>query len=283
MTVEEIARQIEELKIQGATSTALEAVKALKKLYEQGKGHKRLEEAGKRLKNTRPTEPALRNAVNYCLETQEFEKVLGHFKRSKKEISEIGQELLDDGTTVYTHCHSSTVTSILKAAEKDGKEISVKNTETRPVYQGRTTARELADLDMDVEHFVDSAARFALKKSDIMLIGADAVTFDGYVYNKIGSELIANVAHDLDVPLFVCTDSWKLAPGTEKGLEVEIEERIPSEVWEDSPQGVDVRNPAFEKVKPKFIEGIITELGVVVPENLSKRAVEEYPEIFQRD
>ncbi|MDY6788979.1 MAG: hypothetical protein SVV03_03365 [Candidatus Nanohaloarchaea archaeon] len=280
MTVQEIARKIEQLKIQGATSVAIEAVKALKNLYEREKDEEALEKAGERLKNTRPTEPALKNAVNYCIRTKKFDKILGHFKSSKKEIAETAQDLLKDGTTVYTHCHSSTVTEILKLADSKEKEIDVKNTETRPVFQGRTTARELAELDMRVEHFVDSAARFALKKSDVMLIGADAVTFDGHVYNKVGSELIANVANDLEVPLYVCTDSLKLAPETGKGLKVEIEERLPSEVWENAPEGVEVRNPAFEKVKPRFIEGIVTELGILGAEKLSERAVEEYPEIF---
>jgi len=181
---------------------------------------------------------------------------------------------------VFTHCHSSTVIEILKQANKQGKRFTVHNTETRPKFQGRLTAQELARLGIPVVHYVDSAARLALKKADIMLIGADAITTEGKVINKIGSELMAEVAEKWDVSLYVCSDSWKFDPKSVFGYEEEIEKRKPTEIWPTAPKGVKIDNFAFEKVNPDLITGIISELGIYKPTIFVEEVKRAYPWMF---
>lgn len=261
MKVKETARQIEALEIQGATSIAIESIKALKSIADDVDDTE-LEANAERLLETRPTEPALQNAIQYVLDTKSFDEALDHFKTAKEDINTYGAELIQDDTHIYTHCHSSTVEGILTKAART-QDIHLLNTETRPRFQGRITAEELAEAGIDVDHFVDSAAAVALEQADRMLIGADAVTGSGTAYNKIGSRLIAEAADRRGVPVHVCTDSWKV---WKKDTPVEIEERSHEEVWSDAPSQVTIHNPAFEAIPAELIESVVTELGVISPE-----------------
>ena len=181
---------------------------------------------------------------------------------------------------MYTHCHSSTVVNIIKQAKDNGVNFEVHNTETRPLYQGRKTAKELSDYGIPVRHYVDSAARLALKKADIMLIGADAITAEGKIINKIGSELISEAANKLNVPVYVCTHSWKFDPKTIFGFEEIIEKRLAKEVWPNKPKNVSIDNFAFEQVNPALVTGIISEIGIYNPQNFRQGIKNHYSWMF---
>lgn len=280
--LEETVKGIKDLTIQGATAIAIAAVEALTEEIKAGKSREELEAANTQLVEARATEPALRNALRYMLENYESDPEIGakakqHFEDSKKKITEIGANRIEDGMTVFTHCHSSTVERIVIEAHKQGKKVSVRNTETRPKFQGRITAKKIAGEGIPIEHFVDSAATEALKKSDIFLFGCDAITSDGRIINKIGTALMLEIADKYDIPSYSCTDSWKFDPATISGHDEEIEERDPAEVWEDAPEGVKIHNPAFEVCSPDDLTGMISELGVFKPEALITEIKVAYP------
>jgi ribose 1,5-bisphosphate isomerase len=283
MGFDRIVKDIKSLKIQGAENIAKEAAKALTHVLDKEKNQQkeiiiqRLNKAKETLFLTRPTEPCMRNTLNFVLAGMEQHKdgkeVISYvsqriheaqefFAKSEERITGYGSQKIKDGMTIYTHCHSSTVTRAIISAWKQGKHIEVHNTETRPRLQGRITASELAKEGIPVTHYVDSAARFALKKADIMLIGADAITSEGKVINKVGSELSAEVAKRYDVPVYVCANSWKFDPETVFGFEEPIEKRYSSEVWEKPPKGVKIDNFAFEQIDPELVTGVVTELGI---------------------
>jgi len=289
---------IRSLKIQGAKNVAIEATKSLNhiialapKVSKEGLVHN-LEDAKKKLFATRPTEPAMRNAVSFVLlkmahlDTKEeiaadirdrIKYVLEYFDSAQKKIIEMGKKKIHDGSVVFTHCHSSTVTQILIQAKKEGKRFVVHNTETRPLLQGRITAKELSDNGIKVMHFVDSAARIALKKADIFLMGADAITSEGKVINKVGSELFAETAYRFGVPVYSCTHAWKFDPKTIEGFEEEIEIRQAKEIWKNPPKNVKIYNYAFEQVAPALLSGIISELGVYKPQVFIEDVKRNYP------
>ncbi|MBU2638315.1 MAG: S-methyl-5-thioribose-1-phosphate isomerase [Nanoarchaeota archaeon] len=292
-------RKIKELKIQGATNVAVAAVEALASaaLKSKAKNSKKLLEdiasARKKLLATRPTEPMMRNFLNFmyarAMTGNDVKDIKAEAKRAAKEslmmkaaakqaIVRIGAGLIEDGSIVYTHCHSSTVTGILKEAAKT-KKFEVYNTETRPLFQGRITAKELAKAKIPVTHFIDSAAKLALKKADVMLIGADAITPMG-IYNKIGSGLFAELARKYDTPVYVCSVSWKFNPSSIFGQDEVIEERSGKEVWKDAPKNVIVKNYAFEKVDPDLVSAIVSELGVYQPESFVEEVKKKYPWMF---
>lgn len=301
MSFKKIVADIKSLKIQGAQAVAKASIKAINDILTKSKAKsarifaEELKKSKQILLKTRPTEPAMKNALNYItanltsLDIEEMKHkvtdrmnyVLDHFENAPKVIEEIASRKIKNNMIVFTHCHSSTVTNALIRAKKQGKKFEVHNTETRPLFQGRKTAKELAKAGITVKHYVDSAARLALKKADIVLIGADAITTEGKVINKIGSEMIAEIADKYDVSVYICTDSWKFDPSTIFGKEIKIEERPPKEVWSSPPKKVQILNYAFEKINPDILAGIITELGIYRPAILLEEIKKAYPWMFR--
>jgi ribose 1,5-bisphosphate isomerase len=295
---DKIIRDIRTVKIQGAENIAISAVKALEyrgskiKTHSAAKFFYEIEAAKRQLFASRPTEPLMRNSLLYIIDSLKSDsnsvldlkkslrnlsiEVLNHFEHARQRIAEIGAKKIENGMIVFTHCHSSTVMLILKAAKAKGTRFAVYNTEARPLLQGRITAKELAKMKIPVTHFIDSAARIALKKADIFLMGFDAVTTTR-VYNKIGSELFAIIADKYDVPIYACGDAWKFDPEGIAGCEEKIELRPSKEIWPSAPKGVKIENPCFEKINPELITAIISELGVYTHENFVEEVKKAYP------
>ena len=284
-SLESTIQDIRSLKIQGAEAISVSALYALNNICTWGGGRKctyvNVIKAKKRLAATRPTEPCMRNAMRYVLygldETTFSKKVfagrisdvLSFFKESGDKIAKYGRQTIKNKTVVFTHCHSSAVVNILICAKKAGEIFSVTNTEVRPRFQGRITAKELSKAGIFVKHYVDSGAKIALSESDVFLMGCDAIT-PKYIVNKIGSGMFSDIAVSQKVPVYVCTNSWKFDPLTLKSDEP-IEQRPRVEVWKTPPKLTQVRNPAFEMVFNKNISGIITELGILKPKEFIKR------------
>jgi len=269
MSFNQICNNIKSLKIQGAENVAKAAVKALKLK------HSSL--AIKKLISLRSTEPMLRNTITFAKANnfQNLNQILEHFKSSQKKISEYGSKKIRKNSIVFTHCHSSTVINIIKEAKKT--KLQVYNTETRPLFQGRKTAKELLKLKIPVTHFVDSAARHYMKEADILLIGADAITSEGNIINKIGTEMITDFAKEHSIPVYACANSWKFDPKTIKGYKEKIEQRNPKEVWKNPPKKITIRNPAFEIIPSEDITAVISELGVLKPETFITQVLINYP------
>ncbi len=283
MGYKQVARDIKQLKIQGAQNIALRAVNSLISC----KKYEHIDEAIKLLSAARPTEPCLYNTLlfathnlnkrNYKKELkQRIKKIELYFKESNKLIAEYGARKIKQGHNVFTHCHSSTVVNVLKRANRAVK-FTVHNTETRPFLQGRTTAKELAKAGIKVIHYVDAAARFAIKRSDVVLFGCDAITSEGFIVNKIGSEMFAQIAESYRVPVYICTVSWKYDPATEFGFDEKLEQRFYTEVWRNPPKGVKISNIVFEKIHPSLVTGIISELGIFSVDRFVEEVTRAYP------
>ncbi|MBR9681384.1 MAG: hypothetical protein GOV00_01140 [Candidatus Altiarchaeota archaeon] len=282
--VQEVAKKIKALEIQGATNVALNALEAVGGFVNRNPG-KSVDEVVALLLATRPTEPLMINTLNYLKRVKldevphNVEKFVNGINEGMDKIVNIGANLVRDGMTVQTICHSSTVVKILLKARFNGKNITVVNTETRPRYQGRKTAKALYKGGINVKHYVDSAIMKAMKdeRVDLCLIGLDAILMDGRVVNKIGSGLLAMAAEDKSVPFYACGHSLKLDKESLFAKNVAIEERDPREVW-DYP--IEVKNPAFESVPAKRLRGIITELGILPPAIAGFEIMEKMSEIF---
>ena len=260
------ARKIRALEIQGANAIAKAALTALAGDLADGAANGK-ELAGE-LCAARPNEPMLRNLLSRFLSapceagraTEAAEALLSEIAADEKKIASKGAELILDGMTVFTHCHSSSAVGVLLEAHRSGKKFRVLNTETRPRYQGRITAKELASNGVEVVHMVDSAAKHALDGADLFIFGADAILQSGYLINKVGTGIFCLVAARYDVPTYCATHTLKVV---RDHLDEKVEERDPAEVWPDAPAGVVVRNPAFDKVHLKYVTAFITEKGLL--------------------
>lgn len=251
----QICKDIKDIKIQGARNIAKKALYAW---------HiNPTKNAIRKLKTLRPTEPMLMNVLSRAENGEEYSSILEHFDVAQDKINLHVYDIIEEGDIIMTICHSTNVTKSLIYTWKKGKRFEVYNLETRPLFQGRKTAKELSSAGIPVTTFVDSAMGVALSKEQgtkhvtKVIVGADALMKKG-VANKIGSEVLAQIAKNEKVPFYVVADSWKYSPKS-----VKLEMRDFHEVWEKMPKKhhIKIKNPAFELIKKKWISWIITDLG----------------------
>ncbi len=247
-----ILKDIKNIKIQGATNVAKAALRAYY-LFPEEKN---------KIISVRPTEPLLFNVLEQA-KTKSYSEILKHFKIVQEKINKYVYKLIKNGDVIMTHCHSSTVVNALIYAKKKGKKFEVYNTETRPLFQGRLTAKELRKAGIKVTQFVDSAIDIALlkeqgtKKVNKVFIGSDAILKKGII-NKVGSAVIAKLSKKYKIPFYVVADSWKFFPKP-----IKLEKRTGNEIWKNRPFGIKIINPAFEFVHKKYITALISELGIL--------------------
>lgn len=296
--VEKIRSDIKRLKIQGAKNVAKAAMEAMGIIARKSKARNREElinellVAADELTSTRPTEPMLRNALRSLfadirksrgdvkglrelIEKEEldyFTKV----KENEEKIAEYGGRELSGSSVILTHCHSSSVVSILKRANELNKGIEVICTETRPKLQGLITARQLSSAGVKVILIVDSAVSHFMKDVDSVVVGADAITSKGDLVNKIGTCGIAMIAHEYGVNMYSAAETFKFDPLTLWGGIEKIEERNPEEVANPKRlEGVEIRNPAFDVTPARYLTAYITEMGVVTPQSMLNVVMKE--------
>ena len=250
----QIVKDIKKVKIQGATNVARSALQAYFLIPTKS--------SKKKLISLRPTEPLLVNVLN---KKQSYKEILKHFSYALEKINKYILKLIKNDDVIFTHCHSTSVVNSLIYSKKKKRKFEVYNTETRPLYQGRKTARELKKAGIKITMFVDSAAMIAITKSqgtkkvDKVFLGADALLKNG-VINKVGSAMFAKIAYENKIPVYVLSDSWKFS-----SKNIKIEERDFHEVWKKLPKNskIKIRNPAFEFVPKKYITKIVSEFGVL--------------------
>jgi len=251
-----ISKEIKSVKIQGARNIAKQALKAYRLIPTLSSKRKLL--------SLRPTEPMLFHVLG-LVEKEPYSKIFNHFDEAQNKINKNILGLIKSKDKIFTHCHSTNVVNALIYAKNKGKKFEVLNTETRPLFQGRKTSKDLAKAKIKVTMFVDSAIDMVIEKenkndkiySDKIFLGADVLLKEGII-NKVGSGAIAELAYLHKVPLYIVADSWKFSKD-----EIPIEQRSLNEVWDKAPKHIKIKNPAFEFVPKKYITKIITELGVV--------------------
>lgn len=289
-----IAEDIRSMRIRGAGLIARSAVEALQAVAQDSKAKdiesfvNELTEAATILLQTRPTAVSLPNGVRYVMHranvakdrvgsveemrsaviatTKEF---IEGARTAVQRIGEIGARRIVDGDVLLTHCNSNAAIEVMKTAWKEGRKFEVLVTETRPRFQGHITAGELAKEGIPVTLILDDAVRYFMQDVDKVIVGADAVTANGALINKIGTSMVALAAHEARVRFFVAAETYKFSPETMIGELVTIEERNPTELISDEQQrqigSIKVLNPSFDVTPPEYIDLIITERGIIPP------------------
>jgi S-methyl-5-thioribose-1-phosphate isomerase len=295
---EEIATALREMKIRGAPLIGLAGAMTLVLVARHNKGKSReeilseLHRAAEPLLKARPTGRDLYTLTERMLSVASeasdicsaLEKELERIQESMEEISRklgaIGATLIGNGQTVLTHCNTGflaapgegTALAAIKFAWRSGKRIRVFVTETRPLLQGaRLTLWELQREGIPATLIVDSAAGYCMQRGmvHIVMVGADRILPDGSVINKIGTYTLAVLAKRHGIPFYVVAPFSTFDP---KG-EVIVEERGKEEVLpQDWGLKVEVFNPAFDLTPPELITGVVTERGILGPQEVGKFA-----------
>ena len=189
-----------------------------------------------------------------------------------------GEKLLEDGARILTHCNAGalatagygTALGMMRAAVEAGKKISVFSDETRPFLQGaRLTAWELMKDGIPVTLITDNMAGYLMAKGEIdcVIVGADRIAGNGDVANKIGTYSVAVLAKEHRLPFYVVAPTSTFDLTLSSGKEIPIEERSPNEVTHVqgvrlAPEGVGIRNPAFDVTPHHLVSAIVCENGV---------------------
>ena len=183
--------------------------------------------------------------------------------------------LLEDGDTLLTHCNvSGEMVLIGRACKEAGKSVQFFATETRPYFQGRLTAWELAEDGFEVTIVPDNAIGSLLSEGrcNKALVGSDRVAGNGDVVNKVGTFQVAVAAKKFQVPFYVLVQE----PGsTSTGEEIPIEERDMREVLMYKgkrlyPETVKGYYPAFDLTPARYITHLITFGGIIDPRELPR-------------
>ncbi len=198
---------------------------------------------------------------------------------ANKAMGKNGSRFINDGDVVMTHCNAGalatggygTALGVIRAAVEEGKKIQVFACETRPYLQGaRLTAWELSRDNIPVTLITDSMSGYFMKNGTIkkIIVGADRIAANGDVANKIGTYTHAVLAKENAIPFYVAAPLSTLDPDTKSGNDIIIEERSVDEVAyimdvQIVPEGISIRNPAFDVTPAKYISAIITEKGVI--------------------
>ncbi|HJJ48673.1 MAG TPA: ribose 1,5-bisphosphate isomerase [Methanocorpusculum sp.] len=300
MSLEETAEKIRTMEIRGAGKIAREAAAALRDHAEtlpksdQDTFVHEMKVAAGVLLATRPTAVSLPNAVQLIMrevlasKTEEearerlrerANKFIWSSRTALERISALGANHIRDGDVIMTHCNSKAALGSIIEAKRQGKDIEVIATEVRPWNQGRLTIKTLNDNKIPTTYIVDSCVRTMMKEADLVIVGADAITVNGAVVNKIGTSQIALAAHEARRNVIVAAETFKFAPRTLLGEFIQIEERpatevLPAEEAAKLPY-VRVRNPVFDVTPAEYIDMIITEAGALPP-HLAYTIMREY-------
>lgn len=300
-----VADAIKNLQVRGAPAIGAAAAFALVLGSREAAGKtdnfwEDMEEIGAELKKTRPTAINLFWAVDRMLtkvrichtqdkplqETlkvleQEAVAIYDEDKKVNAKIAEYGAQLFSCSKPipVLTHCNAGalattglgTALGVIRYAWREGKISRVFADETRPLLQGaRLTAWELKQDHIPVTLITDNMAGWVMKKKLVqaVIVGADRITTNGDVANKIGTYSVAVLAQQHDIPFYVAAPKSTFDFTLASGDDIPIEERNPSEVTclggcRTAPEGIDVFNPAFDVTPNRLISAIITESGIL--------------------
>ena len=212
----------------------------------------------------------------------ECEEIKAEDIRVCRAIGEYGLTLVKPGDGILTHCNAGrlaaakygTATAPIYLGHERGYHFRVFADETRPLLQGaRLTAYELHEAGVDVTLICDNMSSAVMKQGLVqaIFVGCDRVAANGDTANKIGTSVVACVAKQYGVPLYICAPTATIDMNCPTGADIPIEERKPTEVtelWYETrmaPQGVKVYNPAFDVTDASLIAGIVTEFGIAYP------------------
>jgi methylthioribose-1-phosphate isomerase len=214
----------------------------------------------------------------------EAEAIFAEDLAGNRAMGRLGAELIPQNARVMTYCNTGalataghgTALGVVRSSRQ--KNISVIVCETRPYLQGaRLTAWECMQEEIPCTLITDNMAGHLISRGevDVIVVGADRIAANGDVANKIGTYSLAVLAKRHGIPFYVAAPLSTFDPAIPDGSHIPIEERPESEVtgyrgsrW--APQGVKVRNPAFDVTPAELVTAFITEKGTVLAPNAEK-------------
>ena len=276
---EEVLQGIRQDSRSGAAQLAQRGAKLLLDALKQGKGEE-IRALGKALVDAQPAMAPIINLVNHLFQAIEsledpqeirekgraaVQGFLDSLITALERIKVHALALLQGKKVVMTLSYSSTVVGVLVLAQG----IEVICPESRPLCEGLRTAKELGAKGIRTRLVADLAALSLVKESDLVLVGADAITPEGAV-NKIGTYGLALAAREGKIPFYVLAGTEKFLPSPFSKT-LRIEKKDPTEITcETIPHGK-VENVYFDLTPLDLITGVVTQEGAIAGGEVRKQ------------
>ena len=170
--------------------------------------------------------------------------------------------------------YSSTIINLIKK-QKDVDFIFY-ILESRPLFEGRKAAEILADK-YETHLIIDAALGKFINEIDMIFIGIDSILRDGAVINKIGSYPLSVIAKSNAKPVYAIGDSFKYNLRSHFGLPVEIDKKPIEEIIDKKTHKYNVENYYFDMTPAKYIDEIISDLGILIPKKFIEKVQKTVP------
>jgi len=163
---------------------------------------------------------------------------------------------------VLIHSQSSVIRDLFKSLTDKDRNISIIQTESRPMMEGQEQAKFLAGLGYPVKVITDAGFTPLLGVIDIVILGADRIYPDVFI-NKCGSHAITLLSRRQDIPVYVLADSRKLIQAPTDYNTLREQEKPSGEVWQSPPKGIIPVNYYFEPIPTKLVNAFVTEDRII--------------------
>lgn len=182
-------------------------------------------------------------------------------EQSQRAVHQVARhtcKLVKPGDTVFTHSFSSTIATVFDQLARQA--VSAIITESRPGNEGKKLAEHLSLLQIPTEYITDAQIDLFIRRSDIVLVGADTLLTDGGIVNKSGTCLLAMCTFENKVPFYVCCESYKQSAQT--AADTALEEKDDAELQLPPLPCIKARNIYFDITPARWISGYISEHGL---------------------
>lgn len=305
LSAEHVLEEIDGMRVKGGSPFGRSAAWAFKLAIEQEElGSKealleRIDDLSAKLTALKPTMGTIANTIHFvhlCYEQHEqesleaikaaimklCERIVDTSLKAVRKLGEYGGALIHDGDTVMMHSYSSSLMSCFEQAAKNGVKFKMICTESRPLRESRLAVKMLQSFGIPVTYITDASIWEFLPKADLVIMGVDALAYNGDVANKMGAALVTQLAMLCKVPVYVASEVYKLDYRTKFGYRIRLERRTKDEMILpddfESLEGIEVINQFFDLTPSYQVTGVITQYGIVNP-----TAVHTLWEQFERD
>lgn len=166
---------------------------------------------------------------------------------------------------IATYSASSVCEQALRLWARFRPEGEVTVSEARPKLEGLALAARLAASGLRVRLVTDAQMGLALREADVLLVGADAISQDDRLINKVGTQMLVMAAHEGGIPVYAVCQTHKIAPPS---WPLTLERQPPEDVCK--PQGFRVQNVVFDATPLDLFTEVITESGPLTRHLLHK-------------
>ena len=269
---EDCAARIDEIGKDRASGAARLAVRAASLLVEYAESAPEdIPEIANAVIGAQPSMAPIYNLARRALASSDVKAACTEFLESMEQggarVAEVAATLIEDGMTVMTHSFSSTVLAAFREAQQGGRKFTVICPESRPVCERIALAASLGMDGIGACVITDAAAYRLLPTAQLVWMGADAISLRGFS-NKTGTALIALAARELGVPLYVLCSSDKFLPASYSPPPEAP--KNPTEILDRELPHVTAINYYFDLTPLSCVTGIVTENGIVAPEELKR-------------